>query len=199
MTALSALTLTGCSGSEDADPVFPTAAADLPDATALSDAGSTIPHGEWGVLQDYDSIAEPTVSTLAVKTGAVRRGGTSDFDDVMIPGGLPEDSVAYYANIVYSALEGSHSISPMHELVAVDTTTGEYATMLSVPSSLENCPIPATEGATDLRQATVGCLVFVMPKGSTPDAVVFTASHADELDTDVSPLTFALPTAEKAS
>ncbi|QAY59254.1 hypothetical protein ET475_04115 [Microbacterium protaetiae] len=191
--------LAGCSAGGDPDPVFPTAATGLPDATSLSEPGSTVAAGEWGVLQTYDSVGDPRVSVVAMKTGPVRKGTASDLDDVTIPGGLPDDSIAYYANISYSVLEGDHHASPMHQLTAVDTTSDEHATMLSVPSDLMNCPEQETEQATDVKQQAVGCLVFVMPEGTTPDAVVFTATHSDELDTDVSPLTFTLPAAESAS
>ncbi|RFA21182.1 hypothetical protein [Subtercola boreus] len=179
--------LTGCSSSgltareESLGGPSPAPATNMPDAAALTPAGSVVPAGEWAVVELSDSSETPAVTTIAIRSGAVRQGSPDDLADVQVMNGTSDSTTGtpYYVNYSWVLLEGSENSSPIQRVSALNSATGDTGNTLLVPDEYEKCTDRPTGQFENRDVINVACSVNVFAGEAGPDRLVFDGDPGD--------------------
>lgn len=185
--AASVVVLTGCSSSglsareESLGGPSPAPATNMPDAATLTPAGTVVPAGEWAVVQITDSTSTPPVSTIAIRSGAMRQGDADDLADVKVLNGTSDSTAGtpFYVNYSWVLLEGSEFSSPVQRVSTLDSATGDTGSTLLVPDDYEKCTDPTTGQFDNDNVINVLCSVSVYTGGNVPDRLVIDGDPKD--------------------
>lgn len=183
----SAALLAGCASSglsareESLGGPSPAPATNMPDPSALTPAGTVVPAGEWAVVQVHDSTATPPVSTIAIRSGAIRQGDPDDLADVQVMNGTSDSTAGtpFYVNYSWVLLEGSEFSSPVQRVSAIDSASGDTGSTLLVPDEYEKCSDSPTGQFENKGVVNVLCSVDVFTGGHVPDRLVFDGDPSD--------------------